>query len=277
MSPASSLTKKSEPQFSFLISLLDTPKLKSPFLSRGASGFSPLHLSKFLRRSLAHYNFKKQQLFEPFLVTGLISTPQSDPQTYCYQTHRTLILDRSPSQLVQLNKLSNSNSGIVELTLNKLERRNATGRDFLRGFIEFLEVVSKDSSTNVVLIRSLVPKVFCAGNDLKVLLLFFFSSFFWSYHPSYFLFCKSLGRVDRSQIHRAILAEYAGAVLRVLSAVLYGRRGHVWKKIGGLIAMVTSFYFLSQGWAMETWTKGNKLHFFHVSVTDIYIDKYVNI
>ncbi|XP_008363162.1 uncharacterized protein LOC126613776 [Malus sylvestris] len=53
---------------------------------------------------------------------------------------------------------------------------------------------------------------------------------------------------------RAILAEYSGAVLGVLSGVLYGRRGHVWKKVGGLIAMVASFYFLSQGWAMETYS-----------------------
>lgn len=30
---------------------------------------------------------------------------------------------------------------------------------------------------------------------------------------------------------RAIMAEYSGAVLGVLSAVLYGRRGHVWKKV----------------------------------------------
>lgn len=51
---------------------------------------------------------------------------------------------------------------------------------------------------------------------------------------------------------RAILAEYSGAVLGVLSAVLYGRRGVVWKKVGGLIAMLVSFYFLSQGWAMAT-------------------------
>lgn len=51
---------------------------------------------------------------------------------------------------------------------------------------------------------------------------------------------------------RAIMAEYSGAVLGVLSAVLYGRRGHVWKKVGGLIAMLASFYFLSQGWAMAT-------------------------
>ncbi|CAI9110677.1 OLC1v1010743C1 [Oldenlandia corymbosa var. corymbosa] len=46
---------------------------------------------------------------------------------------------------------------------------------------------------------------------------------------------------------RIILAEYSGAVLGVLSGVLYGRRGHLWKKVGGLVAMMASFYFLSQG------------------------------
>lgn len=51
---------------------------------------------------------------------------------------------------------------------------------------------------------------------------------------------------------RAILAEYSGAVLGVLSALLYGWKGHIWKKVGGLIAMLTSFYFLSLGWATAT-------------------------
>lgn len=53
---------------------------------------------------------------------------------------------------------------------------------------------------------------------------------------------------------RAILAEYSGAVLGVLSAVLYGRKGHIWKKVGGLFAMLASFYFLSQGWATATYS-----------------------
>ncbi|CAK9149862.1 unnamed protein product [Ilex paraguariensis] len=53
---------------------------------------------------------------------------------------------------------------------------------------------------------------------------------------------------------RAILAEYSGAVLGVLSGVLYGNRGHIWKKVGGLVAMLASFYFLSQGWAMATYS-----------------------
>ncbi|KAK3017088.1 LOW QUALITY PROTEIN: hypothetical protein RJ639_007662 [Escallonia herrerae] len=39
---------------------------------------------------------------------------------------------------------------------------------------------------------------------------------------------------------RAILAEYSGAVLGVLSAVLYGRRGHVWKKVALLFAQCFS-------------------------------------
>ncbi|CAN0915243.1 hypothetical protein LINGRAHAP2_LOCUS29015 [Linum grandiflorum] len=51
---------------------------------------------------------------------------------------------------------------------------------------------------------------------------------------------------------RTILAEYAGAVLGVLSAVLYGRGSHVWKKAGGLVAMLLSFYLLSRGWAMAS-------------------------
>ncbi|KAH9675760.1 zinc transporter [Citrus sinensis] len=57
---------------------------------------------------------------------------------------------------------------------------------------------------------------------------------------------------------RALLAEYSGAVLGVLSAVLYGRRGHVWKKVGGLIAILASFYFLSQGWLRTEQVLGMK-------------------
>ncbi|KAJ0098958.1 hypothetical protein Patl1_21451 [Pistacia atlantica] len=53
---------------------------------------------------------------------------------------------------------------------------------------------------------------------------------------------------------RSILGEYSGAVLGVLSGVLYGRRVHIWKKVGGLIAMLASYYLLSQGWAMATFS-----------------------
>ncbi|PQP92863.1 zinc transporter 5 [Prunus yedoensis var. nudiflora] len=67
---------------------------------------------------------------------------------------------------------------------------------------------------------------------------------------------------------RAILAEYSGAVLGVLSGVLYGRKGHIWKKVGGLIAMVASFYFLSQGWAMATYSPFYILSYRNYSLDD---------
>ncbi|XP_074562217.1 uncharacterized protein LOC141818662 isoform X1 [Curcuma longa] len=50
----------------------------------------------------------------------------------------------------------------------------------------------------------------------------------------------------------ALLAEYAGAILGVLSAALYGRKVHIRRKVGGLVAMVTSYYLLSKGWATRT-------------------------
>lgn len=53
---------------------------------------------------------------------------------------------------------------------------------------------------------------------------------------------------------RGIMAEYSGALLGVLSALLYRRRGQVWKKVGGLVAMLIAFYFLSQGWATTTYS-----------------------
>ncbi|KAL0920195.1 hypothetical protein M5K25_009314, partial [Dendrobium thyrsiflorum] len=51
-----------------------------------------------------------------------------------------------------------------------------------------------------------------------------------------------------------LLTEYAGAVLGVLSALFYGRRVNIWKKVGGLFAMSASFYFLSIGWATSSYS-----------------------
>ncbi|XP_077221551.1 zinc transporter [Tasmannia lanceolata] len=53
---------------------------------------------------------------------------------------------------------------------------------------------------------------------------------------------------------RAIMAEYSGAVLGVLSVALYGRRGNIWKKGFGLVAMMAAFFLLSQGWATATYS-----------------------
>lgn len=46
--------------------------------------------------------------------------------------------------------------------------RNAIGKDMLKGLQNTFDAIRNDASANVLLIRSKVPKVFCAGADLKV-------------------------------------------------------------------------------------------------------------
>ena len=58
--------------------------------------------------------------------------------------------------------------GIVEVKLERPGAKNAIGRDMLRGLQQTFDAIEKDHSANVVMICSSVPKVFCAGADLKV-------------------------------------------------------------------------------------------------------------
>lgn len=63
--------------------------------------------------------------------------------------------------------------------MDRPEAKNAIGNDMLRGLRDAFEAIDRDSSAHVVMISSLVPKVFCAGADLKVIrFLFFFFEIF---------------------------------------------------------------------------------------------------
>ncbi|TQD95211.1 hypothetical protein C1H46_019185 [Malus baccata] len=114
---------------------------------------------RVLSRSLKHYKPTTSIFPENSL------SPQSNQ--WIYQGRRTLILESAPSRSVTLHRLPDSDSGIVEVRLERPEVRNAIGKDMLRGLQNTFEAVSEDSSANVLLIRSKVPKVFCAGADLK--------------------------------------------------------------------------------------------------------------
>ncbi|KAK0601077.1 hypothetical protein LWI29_021099 [Acer saccharum] len=125
-----------------------------------------------LTKSLSHHCIKtsKTHLQKPLLNLSNFENfnNATDSQYHHYQSRRTLILDSVSSESVKLNRLSDSDSGIVEVNLNRPGARNAIGKDLLRGLKDSFEVISKDSTANVVLITSSVPKVFCAGADLKV-------------------------------------------------------------------------------------------------------------
>lgn len=83
-----------------------------------------------------------------------------------HQSVRNLILE-SVSDSVKLRRLSDPDSGIIEVKLDRPGAKNAIGRDMLRGLWHSFEEICKDSSARVLMICSSVPKVFCAGADLK--------------------------------------------------------------------------------------------------------------
>ncbi|THU67006.1 hypothetical protein C4D60_Mb05t20130 [Musa balbisiana] len=81
-------------------------------------------------------------------------------------SRRALII-QTLSGPVRIERLSDSDSGIIELKLDRPEAKNAIGKEMLRGLQNAIETIGNDSSANVVVVSSSVPKVFCAGADLK--------------------------------------------------------------------------------------------------------------
>ncbi|XP_039984115.1 enoyl-CoA hydratase domain-containing protein 2, mitochondrial [Xiphias gladius] len=68
---------------------------------------------------------------------------------------------------VDLKRLEGGDDGIVEVLMCQHKARNALGHVFVSQMRELVSTLSSDSSVRVVVFRSLVPKVFCAGADLK--------------------------------------------------------------------------------------------------------------
>ncbi|XP_062146787.1 probable enoyl-CoA hydratase 2, mitochondrial [Alnus glutinosa] len=118
-------------------------------------------------RSLTHHCLKKSNPNQPSLSLIISRNFSSKSHTWQYQSLRTLILETASSESVRLNRLSDSDSGIVEVRLERPGAKNAIGKDMLRGLQETFEAIERDPSANVVMICSSVPRVFCAGADLK--------------------------------------------------------------------------------------------------------------
>uniref|UniRef100_A0A3B5AQ00 3-hydroxyisobutyryl-CoA hydrolase n=1 Tax=Stegastes partitus TaxID=144197 RepID=A0A3B5AQ00_9TELE len=68
---------------------------------------------------------------------------------------------------VDLKRLEGEDDGIVEVLMCRHKARNALGHVFVSQMRELVSTLSSDSAVRVVVFRSLVPGVFCAGADLK--------------------------------------------------------------------------------------------------------------
>ncbi|KAJ3599543.1 hypothetical protein NHX12_033502 [Muraenolepis orangiensis] len=68
---------------------------------------------------------------------------------------------------VDVKRLDGEDSGIVEVLMCRHKARNALGNVFLSQMRGVISTLSRDTVSRVVIFRSLVPGVFCAGADLK--------------------------------------------------------------------------------------------------------------
>lgn len=75
--------------------------------------------------------------------------------------------DTRPLSEIQLQHLEGSNSGIATILMNRPHARNSLGKVFVMQLEEIIEDLQKDKSVRVVLFKSQIKGVFCAGADLK--------------------------------------------------------------------------------------------------------------
>lgn len=68
---------------------------------------------------------------------------------------------------VILKYLDGKDNGIVVLGLNRPASRNAFGKTLVNQISEAISCIREDNKLRVLIIRSLVPKIFCAGADLR--------------------------------------------------------------------------------------------------------------
>ncbi|KAL4383338.1 hypothetical protein GQ457_15G010770 [Hibiscus cannabinus] len=90
------------------------------------------------------------------------STISISSHNFRFQTRRTLVLEPSLSQPVNLRLLSYYDTEIVEINLDRSEEKNALENDMLKGLRHAFEAINQDSSAGVVMLSSSVPNVFCA-------------------------------------------------------------------------------------------------------------------
>ena len=60
-----------------------------------------------------------------------------------------------------------SPSGVVVMSINRPAAKNSLSKNLMRLFESHIQSLTEDVNVRAVVLRSVVPKVFCAGADLK--------------------------------------------------------------------------------------------------------------
>jgi len=81
-------------------------------------------------------------------------------------TRRNLSTDPLDSELT-LEHLDGSHQGVVVMSINRPAAKNSLSKNLMRLFESHIQSLTEDVNVRAVVLRSVVPKVFCAGADLK--------------------------------------------------------------------------------------------------------------
>lgn len=121
-----------------------------------------------------------RNLFQRLPQTRLYSpySPQSNSSEVFVSLLRAFFSNKQPQNIeifyffflkfqMQLSYLTDKHQGIAIIGLNKPDTKNAFSKPMVKHLYDALDVLAHDKSVRVVIIRSMLPNVFCAGADLK--------------------------------------------------------------------------------------------------------------
>ncbi|XP_012271672.1 methylglutaconyl-CoA hydratase, mitochondrial [Orussus abietinus] len=80
---------------------------------------------------------------------------------------QTMLGSKEEEKVAVVKYLDGKDNGIAVLGLNRPDARNAIGKMQLSQLNEAVSTIRRDDKVRVLIIRSLIPKIFCAGADLR--------------------------------------------------------------------------------------------------------------
>lgn len=80
---------------------------------------------------------------------------------------KPMLNPKDEAREVIIRYLDGKDNGIAVLGLNRPEARNAFGKTLVSQLNDAISTIREDNKVRVLILRSLVPKIFCAGADLK--------------------------------------------------------------------------------------------------------------
>jgi len=88
-------------------------------------------------------------------------------RTFIIKTNSSLFSTDALDNELSLEYLDGDRKGIVVMSINRPAAKNALSMNLMRLFESHIDSLSNDSSARAIILRSVVPRVFCAGADLK--------------------------------------------------------------------------------------------------------------